>query len=310
MTNLPPTHRRGKVGIIVTPIGPRPLRLVQLLHLSHLSSLISHLRIMRWNIGSSSASTSTLDAGLPPNHPAIAGSSKPPASCPMHTADTPAAPPKPTSAPAKCPVDHAAMAAAGKKPAAAPAGAAAAGSTGGLAKCPVQHDKPSDLNPLNHIPKELSAVKQPGQTMDLPTDRTASSIPRPKDAQGQDEGDVWDYPSPQQFYNALVRKGWETPEESIETVVAIHNWCVENLCFFHNGDRAHHTQAQRGCMGGSHEVGTTGPRVSLPKTTPGIHSPCSGESAQLSKFQGRPGELSPKAQFFLWAGKIFPSKFK
>ncbi|KAK1922634.1 putative pyruvate carboxylase isoform [Papiliotrema laurentii] len=231
---------------------------------------------MRWNIGSSSASTSTLDAGLPPNHPAIAGSSKPPASCPMHTADTPAAPPKPTSAPAKCPVDHAAMAAAGKKPAAALAGAAAAGSTGGLAKCPVQHDKPSDLNPLNHIPKELSAVKQPGQTMDLPTDRTASSIPRPKDAQGQDEGDVWDYPSPQQFYNALVRKGWETPEESIETVVAIHNWLNEVAW---------------------EEV------MKWERRVPG------GGSAQLSKFQGRPGELSPKAQFFLWAGKIFPSKF-
>jgi hypothetical protein len=38
---------------------------------------------------------------------------------------------------------------------------------------------------------------------------------------------VWEYPSPQQFYNALVRKGWETPEESIEMVVAIHNFLNE-----------------------------------------------------------------------------------
>ena len=36
----------------------------------------------------------------------------------------------------------------------------------------------------------------------------------------------------------------------------------------------------------------------------------SGDTAQLSNFQGRPGELSPKARFFLWAGKLFPSKFK
>lgn len=39
--------------------------------------------------------------------------------------------------------------------------------------------------------------------------------------------DAWEYPSPQQFYNALVRKGWETPEESVEMMVHIHNWLNE-----------------------------------------------------------------------------------
>lgn len=34
-----------------------------------------------------------------------------------------------------------------------------------------------------------------------------------------------------------------------------------------------------------------------------------GEQAQLSRFQGRPGTLSPKARFHLWAGSLFPSKF-
>jgi hypothetical protein len=37
----------------------------------------------------------------------------------------------------------------------------------------------------------------------------------------------WEYPSPQQFYNALVRKGWETPEEHVETMVDIHNFLNE-----------------------------------------------------------------------------------
>jgi cytochrome c heme-lyase len=85
------------------------------------------------------------------------------------------------------------------------------------------------LNPLNSIPLGLSATdRAPGQVLDLPTDRTASTIPRPKtDDPETDASGVWDYPSPQQFYNALVRKGWETPEESIETVVAIHNWLNE-----------------------------------------------------------------------------------
>jgi len=37
----------------------------------------------------------------------------------------------------------------------------------------------------------------------------------------------WEYPSPQQFHNALVRKGWETPEEHVETMVEIHNFLNE-----------------------------------------------------------------------------------
>jgi hypothetical protein len=33
----------------------------------------------------------------------------------------------------------------------------------------------------------------------------------------------WEYPSPQQFYNALRRKGWNTPVNHVEAMVAIHN---------------------------------------------------------------------------------------
>jgi cytochrome c heme-lyase len=54
----------------------------------------------------------------------------------------------------------------------------------------------------------------------LSTDRTESSIPR-------DGSSKWDYPSPQQFYNALVRKGWETPEEHVDMMVLIHNFLNE-----------------------------------------------------------------------------------
>lgn len=75
------------------------------------------------------------------------------------------------------------------------------------------------LNPDNQMPN-LPQQKAPGQMLELPVDRTVSSIPR--DAQSR-----WDYPSPQQFYNALVRKGWETPEEHIETMVHIHNFLNE-----------------------------------------------------------------------------------
>lgn len=76
----------------------------------------------------------------------------------------------------------------------------------------------------------LSATdKAPGQVLDLPIDREISSIPRPKvgDTTDEDHAGKWEYPSPQQFYNALVRKGQETPEDSIEMVVAIHNFLNE-----------------------------------------------------------------------------------
>ena len=86
------------------------------------------------------------------------------------------------------------------------------------------------MNPLNSIPLSISATsKAPGQSLDLPTSRESSTIPRPKSfsADADDDGPTWEYPSPQQFYNALVRKGWETPEESIEMVVQIHNFLNE-----------------------------------------------------------------------------------
>jgi cytochrome c heme-lyase len=76
----------------------------------------------------------------------------------------------------------------------------------------------------------LSATeKSPGQIHDLPVDREISSIPRPKlgdETDAEHEG-KWEYPSPQQFYNALVRKGQGAPEEHIEMVVAIHNFLNE-----------------------------------------------------------------------------------
>lgn len=66
----------------------------------------------------------------------------------------------------------------------------------------------------------LSQAPAAHQAVALPTERETSTIPR-------DESGKWEYPSPQQFYNALVRKGWETPEEHVETMVQIHNFLNE-----------------------------------------------------------------------------------
>ncbi|TFK44188.1 cytochrome c and c1 heme-lyase, partial [Crucibulum laeve] len=82
---------------------------------------------------------------------------------------------------------------------------------------------------------DLPQTKVHNQNRYLPTERTISTIPRavnstyggvpePKPADdGYDALSKWEYPSPQQFYNALVRKGWNTPEEHVEAMVLIHN---------------------------------------------------------------------------------------
>jgi cytochrome c heme-lyase len=101
---------------------------------------------------------------------------------------------------ARCPVDHSAMSKKTESP----------------AQCPVQ----DDVNPRNQMPDLQQHPISQNQTASLSTERLASSIPRDKQA-------TWDYPSPQQFYNALVRKGWETPEEHIDTMVDIHNFLNE-----------------------------------------------------------------------------------
>lgn len=120
--------------------------------------------------------------------------------------------------PASCPVDHNSLKTSSQTPAQCPVdhqnkSPSSSSTQKQLAECPVDHSS------LNQMPT-LSQQPSPNQTITLPTARTESSILR-------DGSTKWDYPSPQQFYNALVRKGWETPEEHIETMVEIHNFLNE-----------------------------------------------------------------------------------
>ncbi|KAL1407562.1 holocytochrome c synthase [Vanrija albida] len=218
---------------------------------------------MKWFIGGSEPAESS---SLPADHPPVPSGGA--AQCPVdhkalaaERAAKAAAAAAAADAPAKCPVDHKALAAEKEK------------AKGGAA-CPVDHTGAA-LSPYNHMPVSLSATERaPGQVLDLDTSKTLSSIPRPK----TDDSDsaVWEYPSPQQFYNALVRKGQGAPEESIDMVVDIHNWINE---------------------GAWAEV------MKWEKRLPG------GDKAMLAKFQGKPGTLSPKARLNLFLGRIFPSKF-
>ncbi|QPG73791.1 holocytochrome c synthase [Brettanomyces nanus] len=125
------------------------------------------------------------------------------------------------------------------------------------------------------MPMDLSSTKYVGQTVDLPTEKTLSSIPK---GEKGNEG-VWEYPSPQQMLNAMLRKGkGDVPEDSVETMVSIHN-------FLNEGAWGEILQWEQ-------------PYSEATKVEP-----------RLDRFTGRPDQMSPRAKLFSFLGKYFPSKF-
>jgi hypothetical protein len=102
-------------------------------------------------------------------------------------------------------------------------------------QCPVRGSKPipaSIEEAANH-----SQIPAPGQRVPLSTHRVISSIPRgeadstsepnnnptPAPAHQPPNTNLWMYPSEQQFYNAMLKKGYQPPIESIPSVLRIHN---------------------------------------------------------------------------------------
>lgn len=159
--------------------------------------------------------------------------------------------------PLGCPVDHGSF----KK---APA-----------AECPVKGGD-EVLNPLNNMPMAISSERLPGQKVSLSTERTISTIPR---GESDDQG-LWEYPSPQQMLNAMVRKGKakDIPEDAVESMVDVHNFLNEG--------------AWQQILDWEDEY------TKETKIEP-----------RLKKFTGRPNDLSPRAQMYLWLGKLFPDTF-
>jgi len=139
---------------------------------------------------------------------------------------------------------------------------------------PVQYNVYSEpIDPKNNMPATANQELAPGQRLSLPTERVKSSIPKA----GTDDG-TWVYPSPQMFWNALVRKGKTegASEEDMENVIAVHNSMNET------------TWAQVMAWEALHVP--TGP----------------GREAKLSRFTGKPDDLSPKAKFRQLLGMPIP----
>ena len=123
------------------------------------------------------------------------------------------------------------------------------------------------------IPKPSNETKHSATASDdesQPTNNNSSDrIPLPVHQPSQ--GSKWVYPSEQQFFNAMKRKGWEIPagmESAIPHVVQIHNAVNE--------------RGWREVLKWESDRGNKNPR--------------------LVKFIGRPKDLSPRARFYsmLW----------
>lgn len=133
------------------------------------------------------------------------------------------------------------------------------------------------LNEANNMPSE--AQQKPladDQSQDLDTNRVQSQIPK-----GGTDSTTWLYPSPQMFYNALVRKNKVegATEENISTVVAIHNNMNEN---------------------------TWKQILAWEELHPNSSNDIEGTEPKLLRFTGRPDELSPKARLKTWLGHPAP----
>jgi cytochrome c heme-lyase len=109
-----------------------------------------------------------------------------------------------------------------------------------VSACPVKHDtKPKffpmdakspiegcdSTSPTFSSPAQVGddfpdAKPDPAQRAPLPTAAVSSTIPKGGE---KDEGATWVYPSPQRFYNAMKKKGWNPQEHDMDNIVQIHN---------------------------------------------------------------------------------------
>ena len=105
--------------------------------------------------------------------------------------------------------------------------------------------------------------------------RAVSTIPRgdfKPQHQPQQEVDNWVYPSEQQYYNAMTKKGYNPSPNDVPAILFIHNHVNEE-----GWRKIREWEAFRG-----------------------------NDVPKLLRFQGRPTDLSPKARILNWLGYSLP----
>lgn len=153
---------------------------------------------------------------------------------------------------------------------------------GGQSECPISTKyKNKDvynvysqkIDPTNNMPATANQEPIKPQSIPLSKERVKSTIPK-----AGTESDTWVYPSPQMFWNALVRKNKSdgAAEEDMDTVIKIHNNMNEN------------TWNQVLAWEKLHAVEEE------------------DKQPKLLRFTGRPDELSPRAQLKVLFGHPAP----
>ena len=171
----------------------------------------------------------------------------------------------------------------------------------------------SKLNPLNYIPSLANKQEYSEQTISLPLDRDTSTIPR------GDADALWEYPSPQQMYNAMLRKGYtDTPADAVESMVAVHNFLNEGAWneikewedIFSKGLMHGWEQCRKGDQGMAAERA----RMDMLRSRRKQLNPRAGgiedeEGPRLVRFMGKPGDRTPKASLLQYMGWIWPESY-
>lgn len=201
----------------------------------------------------------------------------PPAVCPASKAPTTSTPPS------SCPVSHTKIDA---------------------QPVPEQKEEPSvfsKLNPLNYMFQTISQERAPDQTHALPTEREPSSIPK-----GTGDGN-WEYPSPQQMYNALIRKGHtDTDITAVEAMVAVHNFLNEGAWEeIVDWERRFSKGLKRGWEVSKHGEKNAPMVLRRLEAREGVQP-----DPKLVRFQGRPGEMTPRAAMLQVMNWVYPSYFE
>jgi cytochrome c heme-lyase len=158
------------------------------------------------------------------------------------------------------------------------------------------------------MPTSISNVREAAQqAISLPLEREPSTIPR-----GDGTGN-WEYPSPQQMYNAMLRKGYtDTPAEHVEAMVAVHNFLNEGAWEEIKGWEGRFAEGLgKGwelCKMG--EIGSAA-QLAFEQRRRQIRQNASATDMEpkLLRFMGRPSEPTPKARMLSFMAWIYPSQF-
>lgn len=168
----------------------------------------------------------------------------------------------------------------------------------------------SKLNPLNYMPRTLDNTRAANQKVNLELEREPSTIPR-----GDGTGTNWEYPSPQQMYNAMLKKGYtDTPAEDVPAMVAVHNFLNEGAWGEILGWEARFSGGlQRGweiCRRGEENALTTAVMMARRERLEGRTGGATEQpQPSLIRFMGRPDEPTPKARMLQVMGWMWPTRY-